>query len=145
MATTLVFTLNDGTKLQGDPSGPWTPREQVDWEEQFRASFLTVFQAAAAEARARTDAAEAGEDLDPAAMHFRVKWLLWFAWHRLRPAVPGKFDAFLDTVADYDFITVPDPAPEPADVVEAPVAADPLSLDPAVEAGSPDPTSVPAP
>ncbi|MCU4184026.1 hypothetical protein K6U06_06615 [Acidiferrimicrobium sp. IK] len=122
------FTLNDGTVIDGNGSAPWTVREQIDWERHFKCSFATVFQAIGAEAG--NIAARAREDADlseiPAA-HFRVEWLLWFAWHRLRPQVAGRFETFIDSqLADYDFL---DPADEDAPAVEPGPAPD-GSLDP---------------
>jgi hypothetical protein len=140
---TITVTRDAGDKVTVDPGGPWTAREQVDWEQQFRTSFVNVHQAINAEQMAARaagfidDAGDVVEQTDelrevPAA-HFRVEWMLWFAWHRLRATgeAPSKFEVWLDTVTDYVF---DNPEPEPASPAEPTMPEDVL------EDGSLDPT-----
>jgi hypothetical protein len=157
---TITIKRNAGEPVTVDPGGPWTAREQIDWEQQFRSSFVTVFQAIAAERDSAVaaglidadgniiDQSSDGElPAEPVALHFRVSWMLWFAWHRLRAGgdAPGKFETWLDTV-EYEFnepepevaadpasAVHPDPDPEPLDPLSAELAA--------LEDGSLGPTS----
>lgn len=129
----LRLTLNDGTVLEVDAGQPWTMREQIEWEKQFHRSFATVWQALAAEERA------AAEQPDIPAAHYRVEWMLWFAWRRSRPKVTDRFDTFIDSqLADYDFFA-PAPAAKPDEPVEEPapdlsIPAEDVGLDPTVPA-----------
>lgn len=132
MGTLVRFTLNDGQVLDVDPSAPWTLREQIEWERHFKQSFSTVHRAISAEM-----AAAEQDDLVVSA-HYRVEWMLWFGWYRLRGKVAGSFDRFLDQAADYDFIIEPEPAP-PAPA-EAGGAPDPTDPTPEPDDGSLSPT-----
>lgn len=146
----VILVLNDGTRLEQDPGAPWTMREQIDWESQFRASFATVYAAIGKEMEAQQiaqAAKEAGEAVEEAqTQHFRMTWMLWFAWHRLRVRgkVANKWPLFVDgQLADYEFV-MPEPEPEPelagvAAFEEVAPAADLQAPDPA------DPTVLPSP
>ncbi len=114
-APTLVFELNDGTKVSTTFSAPYSMREQVDFEEHFRISFIAM-EAAAQEMMAVQSEERAG---DPAVMP-RIQWILWFGWHRARPKVASTFNAFLDQLQGYDIEAADEPEGEPdaADAVD---------------------------
>lgn len=112
MDPNLYIVLNDGTKLEAYTGGPWSVREQIAWEEQFHQSFRAVYRAIGAEQRA-VDAGD-GEQIE--ATTFRVTWILWFAWYRLRPKVASKFSVFVDEqLDDYDYILDEPADDEPAE------------------------------
>ena len=114
-APTLVFELNDGTKVESTFSAPYSMREQVDFEEYFRISFIAM-EAAAQEMNAVQSEGRAG---DPAVMP-RIQWILWFGWSRARPKVASSFKAFLDQLKGYDIESSDEPEGEPdaADAVD---------------------------
>jgi hypothetical protein len=160
MATRIVITRDGRDPVEVDPSAPWSAREQVDWEQQFKSSFVTVFQAvgkdmassaAALKAAGKDDDQEVDFDeleaADAPPICFQVTWMLFFAWHRLRASgdAPAKFDTFLNTI-DYDFVRQPDPEPaaEPAQVAQEPLAA-PAEQDGSLGPTQPIPEPAPAP
>ena len=114
-APTLVFELNDGTKVDTTFSAPYSMREQVGFEEHFRISFIAM-EAAAQEMMAVQSEERAG---DPAVMP-RIQWILWFGWYRARPKVASTFNAFLDQLQGYDIESADEPEGEPdaADAVD---------------------------
>ena len=114
-APTLVFELNDGTKVETTFSGPYSMREQVGFEEHFRISFIAMEAAAKEMNDVQTD----GRVGDPAVMP-RIQWILWFGWYRARPKVASSFNAFLDQLAGYDIEESDEPEGEPdaADAVD---------------------------
>jgi len=115
-APTLVFELNDGTKVETTFSAPYSMREQVDFEEHFRISFIAM-EAAAQEMNAVQTEGRAG---DPAVMP-RIQWIMWFGWYRARPKVASTFRSFLDQLSGYDIESSddePEGEPDAADAVD---------------------------
>lgn len=130
----LRFTLNDGTVLEADPGAPWSVREQVAWEEHFGDTFVTVFKAVEAEVAAARAAESSGQD-SPASAAFKLTWMLWFGWYRLRPKVASRFQTFVEEqLADYDFLGADDEPPGPGEDG---------SLDPTLASSPPEPSPAP--
>ena len=104
-APVLIFEVRDGEPVRTTFAGPYSLREQIDFEQHFRISFIAM-ERAAAEMNAVAAQESGGE---PAVMP-RIEWILWFGWHRARPAVPANFTTFLDTLEGYDIETpdIPD-------------------------------------
>jgi hypothetical protein len=92
----LVLVLNDGTEVESSFSPPYSVREQVNFEEHHKLSFVTVYNSMDAMAAAEGDASALDDSKS-----FKVGWILWFGWMRARPKVAARFDTFLDTLADW--------------------------------------------
>jgi hypothetical protein len=123
--------MADGQVLEEETGGPWTAREQIAWEEHHRQSFVNVYRAMQA------DRAAADADPEAAASSYRLGWVLWFGWYRLRPRVANRFAAFIDDLDDWDFV-VP-AADEPAGEPETEGPGEDGSLDPTTPPAEPSP------
>jgi hypothetical protein len=103
----LVLVLNDGTEVESSFDPPYSVREQVNFEEYHKVSFVAVYNSMEAMKEAEGDASALDD-----AKSFKVGWILWFGWMRARPKVAARFDTFLDTLADWRV------EPEEGDLVE---------------------------
>jgi len=140
----LVFTLKDGSTVETSFLPPYSPDEQLAFEEHFQCSFLGFLKGAEDMASAAR-AADGDAPIDPSRF-LRVGWMLFIGHRRARPAVVNKFSVFrTEQLADWNFAAPDEPADaEPdADPADGASAAPPLGLVP--EDGSLDPTRVDPP
>ena len=132
---TLVFTFKDGTEVETTYEPPFTVKEQLGWEEEFRSSFLAIQQCV----EKMGEAASAGKDVDPT-FALRTSWILWFGWFRARPKVSPNFKKFCELLEDWRIEV--DDSPEP----DATSDTDEPTLEGGVETGgSVDPTATTEP